>query len=321
MIGKELLLIILAEAGLSLYPLLIKMVDTNLITQLATRFLSYTVLSYMGSFIFDSSIISFSLLECIYLGIMNILHVITSYSAFEILSSGAGYTLFYLYPIFNLIGRNLIYKENIEWNNYLYIILAICGVYFLTQNQSNEKYLTDNNPNYNYYLGLGIGAGLLSAITESIMYLLVKGQPKLSAYQQTTRFYLLGGIISLILVIKSYLTNQNYEYFAINETQEKIDTKMIKTKESGFFGTLEIQYNWQQMLELILFNSLIGFIGYTIIYFTIPRTTTMQFNTLVFTGIIFSYIWGYVLNGENIPWQNALGSLLIIISIIMVNKN
>jgi hypothetical protein len=33
-INQETLLIILGEAGLSLYPLLIKLVDTNLITQL-----------------------------------------------------------------------------------------------------------------------------------------------------------------------------------------------------------------------------------------------------------------------------------------------
>lgn len=319
MIGKELLLIILAESGLSLYPLLIKMVDTNLITQLAIRFISYSVLSCMGSFIFDSSIISYNgLLEYIYLGIINILHVITSYSAFEILSSGAGYTLFYLYPIFNLISRNLIYKEFLDWKHYLYIILAIAGVYFLTKNQSNAKYLVENTQDYNYYLGLGVGSGLLSAITESVMYLLIKGHPKLSAYQQITSFYLLGGIISLMLVIKSYLSNQ--EYFANYESKGNKDNK-IQINKTSFFGTFEIQYSWQQMLELVLFNSLIGFIGYTIIYYTIPRTTTIQFNTLVFTGIIFSYIWGYVLNSERIQWQNALGSFLIIISIVMANKS
>lgn len=325
MIGKEIFLIIFAEAGLSLYPLLIKMVDTNLITQVAIRFMSYTVLSCMGSFIFDNSLLSYNLLEYIYLGIINILHIISSYSAFEILSSGAGYTLFYLYPIFNLLGRSLIYKENIIWINYVYIILAIVGVYFLTQNQSNEKYLIETNPNYNYYLGLGVGSGVLSAITESCMYLLIKGQPKLSPYQQTTRFYLFGGILSIILIIKSYFTNQEY-FTNIDKTQilNKLntkDTQQNNSKDSGFFGTLKIQYNLQQIFELILFNSIIGFIGYIIIYYTIPRTTTTQFNSLVFTGIIFSYIWGFIINSERISWQNAIGSLLIIISIIMVNSN
>ena len=306
-INQETLLIILGEAGLSLYPLLIKLVDTNLITQLTIRFLSYTVLGYMGSFIFDNQLTPYNLLEYIYLGIMNILHVLTSYSAFEILSSGAGYTLFYLYPIFNLIGRNLVYNENIKWHNYLYIILAIVGVYLLTQNQSNDKYLQENSPDYNYYLGLGVGSGLLSAITESVMYLLIKSESRPSAFQQTTRFYSLGGIASLLLIAKSLLSSKSND----------ADTK--DESNTSFFGSLEIQYNWQQMLELILFNSLIGFIGYVIIYFTIPRTTTMQFNTLVFIGIIFSYIWGYVLNGELVPWQNAIGSLLIMLSIFMVN--
>lgn len=308
-IKQETLLIILGEAGLSLYPLLIKLVDTNLITQLTTRFLSYTVLAYMGSYIFDNQLTPYNLVEYIYLGIMNILHVITSYSAFEILSSGTGYTLFYLYPIFNLIGRNLFYNEHIKWYNYLYIILAIGGVYLLTQKQSNDKYLRENSPDYDFYLGMGVGSGLLSAITESVMYLLIKGESRVSAFQQTTRFYTLGGIASLLLIAKSWLSSGT-SHDDVSEKQKEL---------TSFFGSMEIQYNWQQMLELILFNSLIGFIGYVIIYFTIPRTTTMQFNTLVFIGIIFSYIWGYVLNGESVPWQNAIGSFLIMLSIFMVN--
>jgi drug/metabolite transporter (DMT)-like permease len=300
-------LIILGEAGLSLYPLLIKLVDTNLITQLVIRFLSYTVLAYMGSYIFDNKLVTYNLLEYIYLGIMNILHVLASYSAFEILSSGTGYTLFYLYPVFNLIGRNFFYNENVKWYNYFYIILAIGGVYLLTQKQSNDKYLQENSPDYDFYLGMGVGSGLLSAITESVMYLLIKSESRVSAFQQTTRFYSLGGLVSLLLIAKSWLSSRTSH-------------DNVSEKQNVFFGSLEIQYNWQQMLELILFNSLIGFIGYVIIYFTIPRTTTMQFNTLVFIGIIFSYIWGYVLNGESVPWQNAIGSVLIMLSIVMVNS-
>ena len=85
--------------------------------------------------------------------------------------------------------------------------------------------------------------------------------------------------------------------------------------------TLDFQISWKPLLEMILFNVLVGFVGYTVLYYVIPRTGTIQFNIYIFLGIIFSYMWGYVLNGETIPAQNLPGLLLILFAIFMVNRN
>jgi drug/metabolite transporter (DMT)-like permease len=70
----------------------------------------------------------------------------------------------------------------------------------------------------------------------------------------------------------------------------------------------------------VLFNALIGFVGHVLRFYLIPTTTTLTFNSLIFTGVIFAYIWGYVLGDEPIYFENILGSGLILGSIYMINK-
>ena len=55
-------------------------------------------------------------------------------------------------------------------------------------------------------------------------------------------------------------------------------------------------------------------------FFTIPRLTTIMFNSLIFVGVIFSYIWGYLFSNEKIKMKNILGTLLIIGSVYKINN-
>jgi drug/metabolite transporter (DMT)-like permease len=52
----------------------------------------------------------------------------------------------------------------------------------------------------------------------------------------------------------------------------------------------------------------------------IPKLNTLKFNSLIFIGVIFAYIWGYLLSNENIYLENILGSGLILFAIFMMNK-
>ena len=321
MINYATLLLVLSQAGMTLYPLLIKLVPSNLETQTAIRFITYSFLALLGSFFSDTSLLSYSALEYAGFGMINLVHVIASYVCFRMLSSGISYTLFYTYPIFNLLGRMLFYGERIQPMNFIYIGIAFLGVYILTRRtdstqpttqqpttlqatttENQEQGLLASNP-----LLIGSLMGILSAITESTMYLLVKDAPVAkSAFQQISRFYLLGGIIGIIFLGYTLLFKDRN-----NTIENYVDDKT--------YSILDFQISWKPLLEIILFNALIGFVGYTIVYYVIPRTNTIQFNTYIFLGIIFSYMWGYVLNNEAIPPQNVLGSLLILFSIVMVN--
>lgn len=324
------LLLVLSQAGMTLYPLLIKLVPTNLETQTAIRFISYSILALLGSFLTDKSILSYSALEYIGFGLINLFHVVASYSCFRILSSGMSYTLFYTYPIFNMLGRMLFYGDRIRPVNFIYIGIAFLGVYILTRGtdsfqsttpqsstaENQEQGLLARNP-----LLIGALMGILSAITESTMYLLVKSaSPATSAFQQISRFYLFGGILGIIFLGYTLLTKDINEP-KINIKKDTTSSNMFSSNMFFSVDTLDFQISWTPLLKMILFNALIGFVGYTVLYYVIPRTGTIQFNIYIFLGIIFSYMWGYVLNGETIPPQNLIGLLLILFAIFMVNQN
>lgn len=366
MLGYDSGLLILAELGLSLYPQLIKLININLESQVVIRFITYTIIGVGGCIATSAGtgtgtsitkgFLDYSMFEYIVLGLVNILHVIASYSTFQIFSSGTSYTLFYTQPIFNLLGRMLIYNEKIPLTKFIYIIIALAGVHILTSNQTNNPFLdskshesrnphdpTINNTgsiisDYDYYVTVGLFAGLSAAITESIMYLLVKGKYNPSTFQNLTRFYLFGGIISIGIVVYSYFTSSNTDHFESTAREENTKKNNNNTKDDnnntkddntkgkqGFFDLfskqkLDFSMSWNQLINAVAFNGIIGFGGYYLLYYLIPKTGTVLFNSLIFLGIIFSYMWGYLLSSENVTLENILGSGLIIFAIIMINS-
>jgi drug/metabolite transporter (DMT)-like permease len=161
-------------------------------------------------------------------------------------------------------------------------------------------------------LKIGIIAGLLSAITESIIYLGVKKEIGTTPFQELTRFYILGGVFSLAFIIYSYYnTSKNIS------SSTYIEDSNTKLNMNLQFDT---SLSWESILGIVLFNALIGFIGYVMRFYIIPRITTIKFNSMIFIGIIFAYIWGYLLSGEMIYMENILGSLIIIFTIYMINR-
>lgn len=307
----ETLILILSEIGLSLYPQLIKLVNTNIETQLAIRFITYSFLAAAISLLTNTEIFKYSLIENIAFGSINLIHVFTSYLAFKLLSSGVSYTLFYTYPIFNLLGRVLLFNEQFSIKQFVYIITAIFGVYLVT-----NKPQSNNNNIESWSLStteIGIIAGLLSAITESIIYLFVKNVKKehgITPFQELTRFYILGGIIGITFIAYSYY-----------QTTNTTNTQTLDTPKNSsiYLEQFDISLKFDSLIGIILFNALIGFIGYVLRFYIISRTNTIKFNSLIFLGIIFAYIWGFILGGEIIKIENLIGSFIIIFTIYMIN--
>ena len=319
-----------SEVALSLYPQLIKLIPTTIENQVATRCITYSILAIIGYYITHNSsnksintpsktnTLSF-ISTSIVMGIVNIIHIISSYMCFNTLSSGVGYSIFYMYPIFNLLGRTFIYNENIDSVNYIYILISILGVYLIskhTKKETNLEHIPEPKPepnlehntakkdnfinvnvnNINDILNtknttIGIAAGIISALTESIIYFMVKDNLlSVSPFIQLLKTYLLGGIISIIYLLKNIITPT----------------------------TTHLDYHY--WITLILFNAIIGFAGYLLRFIMIPQLSTLLFNSLIFTGVIFSYIWGYILSNEPITYSNVSGTLLILSSIFLINK-
>ena len=320
--SNNLIPLIGSEIALSLYPQLIKLVPTTIELQVATRCITYSILAIIGYYItrpttintttttnttFNTNIISFTSTSIV-MGIVNIIHIISSYVCFNTLSSGIGYSIFYIYPIFNLLGRTLIYNEKIDIINYIYMFISILGVYLIYKHNKNKEDVLDtkienikniekkdNFININDILNtkntnIGLIAGIVSALTESIIYFMVKDNLfNVSPFTQLLKTYLLGGILSIIYLLKNITeTNTNLHY-----------------------------HYWT---TLILFNAIIGFGGYLLRFIMIPRLSTILFNSLIFIGVIFSYIWGYILSNEPITYSNLSGTFLILMSIFLINK-
>ena len=245
------------------------------------------------------------------MGIINIIHIISSYVCFNTLSSGVGYSIFYMYPIFNLLGRTLFYGEKINSINYIYMLISILGVYLIYKNdtkvETNTEHVPDTkhisetfqNENININLNLndilntkntnvGIIAGIFSALTESIIYFMVKDNiGNVSPFIQLLKTYLLGGCLSIIYLVKN-------------------------------MSFIDLDYNY--WITLILFNAIVGFLGYLLRFIMISKLSTLLFNSLIFIGVIFSYIWGYLLSKEPITYNNLSGTVLILMSIFLINK-
>jgi drug/metabolite transporter (DMT)-like permease len=66
--------------------------------------------------------------------------------------------------------------------------------------------------------------------------------------------------------------------------------------------------NWQ---PLILFNVFIGFVGYFLRFYAIPRVDTLVFTLLSLIGVVASYVWGFGFLKEVPSPTGVLGSLLI----------
>lgn len=315
-----------SEIALSLYPQLIKLVPSTIELQVAIRCITYTLLAIIGYFITTytnsynnkttpstlnnintnntNNTFSF-IITSIIMGIVNIIHIISSYICFNTLSSGVGYSIFYIYPIFNLLGRTLIYNEKINSINYIYILISILGVYLIYKHNNKETTLEpkletiENVEQKNSFqtisdiintknTTMGIGAGLISAFTESIIYFIIKDNlGSISPFIQLFKTYLLGGIVSILYLIQTIPNTLDYHYW----------------------------------ITLILFNALIGFVGYLLRFIMIPKLSTLLFNSLIFTGVIFSYIWGYLLSNEPITYNTLSGTLFILLSISLINKS
>jgi drug/metabolite transporter (DMT)-like permease len=263
-----------SEVALALYPLLIKLVDTNLQTQLLARFLTFGGLAALlakpsaltrtwGSVKGASKSLA--------LGTLTLSHVAASYYAFETLPAGPAMALFYTYPILNLIAGALFFGETVSILTILLCAVAAAGVLLVaygTESPENEKEIRWD----------GVASALAAAATETAMYFAVKTATHADAYASILELYP-GALVGLGLWL------------------------LISKQPVDFRGS-----SWGPML---LFNTLIGFIGYALRYYAIPKVSTAVFSLLSFVGVSASFLFGWLFAEEVPTWKSTVGATLI----------
>ena len=187
-------LLIAAEAAMALYPILIKSVPTNLTTQVMARVLTYTIVAFI---IAPSALINKTwgttegAATSMSLGVLILFHIFSSYVAFTELPAGAALSIFYTYPIWNMVTASLLHGESISFIHFLLVLVAFAGVILIARSHAN----TDTEAKSKDYGLKGILAGLGAALSETTIYFAVKRWGIESSYNSLIELYLLVGVV------------------------------------------------------------------------------------------------------------------------------
>jgi len=191
-----------------------------------------------------------------------------SYFAFSRLPSGEAMSLFYTYPIWNVLGASLFFGETFSITQVGLLILSLVGVYFVTKKDDTDTKQLDWK---------GIAAGLGAALTESLMYFVVRTKSP-NPFYSILQLYP-GGLVPLVAGI--------------------------------FIEKAPISLEGSVWLPLLLFNAFIGFVGYSLRFYAVPKVKTIVFSMLSFFGVIASFGWGYLFAQETASPTSLFGALLI----------
>jgi drug/metabolite transporter (DMT)-like permease len=187
------------------------------------------------------------------------------------LPAGVAMSLFYTYPVMNVLVGMLGLREAIPPFQIGLVTAALVGVVLVSFGSHDPAKAKEIH-------WKGIASALAAAATESAMYFAVKEASLKDAYFSILQLYP-GGLIALgaILAFQGH----------------KIDTRLS---------------TWTPML---LFNFIIGFIGYAIRYYAIPKVSIGVFSVLSFVGVVASFIYGFLFVGEQPTLLSSVGAALI----------
>jgi drug/metabolite transporter (DMT)-like permease len=266
--------VVISEVLLSLYPILVKVVPTNFDTGLLARFGVFTAASlifYSGQPIHLGKLFLY--------GFITLFHVVVSYIAFSNVSAGTSMSLFYTYPIMNIVAGILFLGETISPPAIFFVLLGFVGTLLLSQEIPSEE-VKGEKP-IEVPQSLAIWAGLLAAFSESLMFLVIRDTKTTNPIDSMLQLYPGAFILFGLYVLLG---------------QRTIDTNPVNLAKLG------------------LFNLIIGFGGYSLRAYSINKVSTVVFSLLSFVGVLSSYAFGKLFVGETSSWKTYMGAMLIAFS-------
>jgi drug/metabolite transporter (DMT)-like permease len=273
---------LLGESLLSFYSIFVKKINVELIMQIWSRFFTYVIIS---AFFVDWGFIAKSLFSMngLLLSLVTIAHVYSSYRSFQLLESGVATTLFYVYPILILLFSGTAISP--------IFLISLFGVYLIAndlrreptektgKNKENpENIIKTNTQMKPSFWNEGVFAAFVAALTETLIFFLVKDLKTLNNWNHLFLSYLFGAIALTGYLWKNIASIQLY---------------------SGASISLAV-------------NAFIGLVGYYLRFFAISRLDASIYAPLSYFGIVMSYIYGIFLNNDKITIQKIIGTLCIV---------
>ncbi len=268
---------LISESVLSIYPIIIKLSTLSIELNTFIRLSSYFIIS---AFFANWNIIkSIGFDKILILSIVNVIHVLTSYYGNRNLNISLATPIFYTYPFINLIFSILFLNETIPLSKFLFSIPILFAIFNLYKTNK----ITPNLQNFN----LGIPMIITSAITESILYILIKNIN-------------IGGNLWNNLFITNFLGAILYGiYYLYNDGVSEIKNALKDNKK-------------KELINLILINIFVGFFGYSFRFYSIPLVQSYIYTIISYFGIIMSVFYSGLLNLETIN-QNKIISIIILV--------
>ncbi len=272
-------LLLISEVVLSAYPLLIKLVDTSVFFQTGLRMIIFTVLAVAGSAAVGAPVLPDALFstETIATGFLNLLHVLTSYFAFDTLAAGNAMALFYTYPVWNILGSAIAFKEKVPMSSLPWIGLAFVGAVLLSQ------------PTKTNWSLLGVVAALVAALTETGIYLWFKSHKEDESDQPFTKMTQMYGSSGVLWIIAA-----------------------VVLVAVGFLAKGTFGISLAGLGGVAAFNTFVGFLGYAMRFYIIPKVSTVGFSVMSFFGVISAYLLSWLFIGETPSVTQGIGAAAII---------
>jgi len=282
---------ITSEIALALQPILIKQVNSGLPTMLIGRLGVYSILGYFLSDSTDklTSWGSFaSALHSTLYGIVNLFHIVVSYISYEYLPAGSALALFYMYPFLNIIAGVLFLKEAFDIRLLPLFIVAFLGVILISfntetseggQEEGNaDKGDSDKKKKDSNTVSIGILAAILAAVTETLIFLVVKTADRPTPWLSMLQLYPVAflGILGWVFFKKEHISTKSSEW-----------------------------------IPILLFNVFIGFVGYALRFFSMSSLPTSIYSLLTFIGVAAGYGWGLFFANEKPTIPSLIGAACI----------
>jgi len=275
------LLLVLSEVILSAYPLLIKLVDVSVLLQTGLRMAVFTTLAAVAAVLTKNPLAVGSLLstETLGAGVLNLIHVFTSYTAFEQLTGGNAMALFYTYPVFNILATAAVFKETIPLTSVPWITLALGGAIALAQ------------PTATNWTLVGVISALLAALTEVGIYIWFRLREEKESNQPWTKMIQMYGSSGVLWAVG-----------------------IAAAAAVGVLAKNTLNITPSGLGSILAFNSLVGFTGYALRFFLIPQVSTIVFSVLSFFGIVSAYVFDWIFTNQKPNMTQILGAVAIMVA-------